>query len=74
MRLILIRVLQCIWFYIWIGESMVVSYFSCFPVYDLVGTCIEATELILADIFQQGDIFPANSCYFNRVGERCRTK
>ncbi len=31
-------------------------------------------ELILADIFQQGDTLPANSCYFNRVGERCRTK
>ncbi len=31
-------------------------------------------ELILADIFHQGDILPTNFCYFNRVGERCRTK
>jgi hypothetical protein len=32
------------------------------------------SELILADIFQKGDTFPANSCYFNPVDERCLIK
>ncbi len=33
-----------------------------------------APEFILTDIFQQGDAFPANDCYFNRGAETCRLK